>query len=134
MSDLAEFLLARITEDELAQRSSGHDTDWHEYGCDINSRDPGPFPCDCAVPVRVLAECAAKRAIIKRATAQRSVADMSPPMRYVGHVFTKATYVYGWDDVELLKLLAQPYASHADFDASWRVLPGSLVPPTEETP
>jgi hypothetical protein len=57
--DLTQWLLARIAEDE------GAADEWHNVlDCSRAAPPPGPFPCDCAVPARVLAECAVKRAIV----------------------------------------------------------------------
>lgn len=91
--ELAEFVLARIAEDEHEARWLG--------------------PCDCALegfplqhglrcPERVLAECDAKRRIVAR----------KPPLRAPDDVRD-----VWWD---LVALLALPYADHPDYDEAWR--------------
>ena len=111
---LAEFLLARIAEDEAAaQEANDHDR-W-ESGEDGNG-DPSVFESDVtgqswrvalvgssAVaehvarhdPARVLAECEAKRRIVAANAA-----------------LTYEPYV--------LLCLALPYSDHSDYDEAWR--------------
>ena len=59
---LAEFLLARIAEDE---ERFGEYPAPHIEGCPHE-------PCDCGIPARVLAECEAKRRIVDYATNQHT--------------------------------------------------------------
>lgn len=60
MTDLVTFLRDRIDEDEAAAESV------HANDCDVHPNgwtgDVGP--CDCGYPARVLADVAAKRAIV----------------------------------------------------------------------
>ena len=87
---LAEFLLARIAEDEQVARSSLATHEEGEpwgYG---HLPDDGPHIARWS-PARVLAECAAKREIVERFVA--------------------------WDAV---RLLAAPYSAHPDYDKDWR--------------
>lgn len=66
---LTEFLLQRIAEDEA--RATRHhtllcartDLTWEN---DEHGTQTEPYPCNCGYPERVLAECAAKRAIVER--------------------------------------------------------------------
>ena len=108
--DLAEFLLARIDEDE-ATADGLHDRgrlDVRE-GCDQYSYDPRC--CDCGVPARVLAECAAKRAIVEeyRASAGPSYEDAD--------VDYDAGRESGLEAA--VRLLASPYAAHPDYRPEW---------------
>ncbi len=111
MSDLAEFLLARIAEDEAVARAAEKAAAWDQE----RRRQPaGPVydrlsrlleadypPGDVAAHfTRVLAECDAKRLIVEG-------------MRPYGPI----------DDVnadEVLGLLALPYADHPDYREEWK--------------
>ena len=111
MTDLAEFLLARIQEDEAAAKDAGANV-WTEQSSGV--LDTGEWPDgvhalgDSRVtrfiaehdPVRVLAECDTKRRIIK---------------------------TLSWDDDPwrgardyLLMLLALPYADHDAYREEWK--------------
>jgi hypothetical protein len=115
---LTEFLLAQIAQDEaMAQEArDGSARDWAEA-----DEDAG---CKCCVlvlglgvvvddrqaphivrwdPARVLAECAAKRAII----------DWD--CMFDGGVVDGSSM----ENDRVLWLLAQPYADHPDFDPAW---------------
>jgi hypothetical protein len=108
---LTEFLLARIAEDEKI----GHSREWHEEMCDWCSPDPddgGRFPCDCKVPARVLAECAAKRRIVEANRHWGGVADANWEQRDAG-------VADGLEDA--MRLLAAVYDSHSDYDEAWRL-------------
>ena len=106
---LAEFLLARIGEDEArAQRLEVH-FEW----CRSLSGTPwgalGPLPpnCDCGYPARVLAECEAKRRIVERC--ERAIVEQG---------------IYSEDGQselaqDALSLLALPYADHSDYRPEW---------------
>lgn len=90
---LADFLLARIAEDEAWARES---------------LPPGAVDYD--VPgryERVLAECDAKRRIVEHE---------APGPRNQQHGAIK------WEFVPpVLRILALPYADHPDFDPAWKV-------------
>lgn len=109
MTTLTDFLLARIAEDEaVAQKvvddASGERAPWIWL-------DPGPpWHCDeqsdhiAMAPVRVLAECAAKRRIIRL-------------MRPDPHMMVGAEA--GVVPEIALRALASVYADHAEFRAEW---------------
>jgi hypothetical protein len=111
---LAEFLLARIDEDEAEQRWTDgrafledyHGREWHRGECESLTDNAGP--CDCGLPARVLAECAAKRRIVAGTWGR---ADDLPG---VGEGMSRA-----FDFAA--KMLAQPYADHPDFRDEWRL-------------
>lgn len=62
MVSIIDFLEARVAEDE--QRAGDPYERPHWPDCDYDYLGDGPGTCGCALPPRVLAECAAKRAII----------------------------------------------------------------------
>lgn len=105
MTNLAEFLLARIAEDErVAEQSETHGTGkfssphWQRL-----TNGPGQTPLMLAARLR--AECESKRRIVER------VSDVR-------------WSTYAVRD-EVLGLLALPYADHPDCRAEW--LPGRVV-------
>ena len=104
---LAEFLLARIAEDEGEP--------YHRWDCDkFNVYDYGlrQGDCDCGGPARVLAECEAKRRIV--AKAQR--ADKA----FERHI-QPATSAASFALTEVLGYLAAPFRDHPDYDPAWEV-------------
>ena len=122
MSDLAEFLLARIAEDETDARSAvGSDGTTTQHVARWN-------------PARVLAECGAKRRIIAAHQTYGEVYDAAD-MTYPHAAGSCVTCGFGdtWEAVEYgsgddypcptLRFLAAPYSDHPDFDEAWRVGP-----------
>lgn len=92
MNDIAAFLDARITDDEkAARRGSLPEEVWGVGGW--------------YDPQRVLAECRAKRALLRYA-----VAELDAPQRS-----------------EVLGLLALPWAGHADYRSEWRTGTAALT-------
>lgn len=112
MSDLVEFLLARIGEDE-AEAKFCIDAGISEPGYHLLQQIYTSFPedghaadlADRFSPARVLAECAAKRAIVD------ALSDYDD-----GHVWASAE---GSRAEDALLALAQPYASHPDYRQEW---------------
>ena len=120
--DLKTFLLARIAEDEELARAAIEPQEMHPYG-DVRmpamavSEWPdavrgylgGPWGEHAANtnPARVLAECAAKRAIVERwddpAFSDQGAYD--------------AGYTRAIDDA--VRALATPYADHPDYQPEW---------------
>lgn len=97
---LTEFLLARIAEDEAiaAKANKGGDVeDTPIFECGSQGRHVG------MAPVRVLAECEAKRRIVERCSA----VDSAMPSTHLAH--------------GILAELALPYADHPDYDESWGI-------------
>ena len=110
---LADFLLARIAEDEAEQREG--ETEWHLRGCGWNLGEGLTRVCGCGLPARVLAECEAKRRIVAHLrfytlTDQERRARPDDPTERLA------------DDIsaESLRLLALPYADHPDYQPEWR--------------
>lgn len=133
MTTITEFLLARIAEDEALTRSL-----WMSY-CD------GPEGIRDGVVVmddyfgaaelvvgynRMLAECAAKRAIVERETAGRTwkPGDRQPPQRFISASEPLPEDVAAWrvahtvpvTDTPTLRLLAAVYADHPDYRQEWK--------------
>lgn len=94
---LAEFLLARIVEDEEGSR---------HWTCDC-PLSGFPLEHGYACQVRIFTECQVKRAIIKRALWLQDEPDCTRRERHVQAI--------------TLDLLASVYASHPDYDATWGV-------------
>jgi len=108
MSELTEFLLARLAEDEQRARNDGADAmtgaRWKHYPegayYELQTRT-------LAVSSRTLAECEAKRWIVAEC------ADLA----YSAGVFSTGEEELA---VTILCALAQPYADHPDFREEWR--------------
>ena len=126
MSDLTEFLLARIAEDEAAARAAGGE-DWYTAlvpGRAMMKRDDEPqhtvvdspatlvsYEVTSAEkgehiarhdPARVLAECEAKRRIVERCSA----VDVGMPSPRLAQ--------------GIIAEMATAHADHADYRAEWR--------------
>lgn len=105
MSDLSDFLLARIAEDEAAA------SELHELACDLVQQgvvDPAfGWRCTCGRPARILMECGAKRQFVEehgawvRHSGESGVATVQ--------VLTRA-----------LRYLALSNADHPDYRDDWR--------------
>ena len=96
---ITEFLEARIAEDEAEAK-------WVEA-----EGDHGSSPVQH--PARVLAECAAKRAIIKQNQSYVEAAAEREGIAFVG--------ARCWQEVtgDVLKLFAAVYADHEDYRQEW---------------
>jgi hypothetical protein len=111
-NDLVAFLAARLDEDEAAAE------DVHNaYECESCMGPPGPFPCNCGYPARVLREVAAKRAILaEHKPYETGGTHLSGP------VFCSTC---GEEDaVEVpcgtLRHLAAVYSDHPDYRPEWK--------------
>lgn len=126
IDDLAEFLLARIAEDEAAARGAGGLT-WsagagifYTHTVEDSERQPVIYdegaPTEAQAdhiaawsPARVLIECEAKRQLIELAQGLvylREIGDPVAPSTPVGQ--------------DILEILAVPYADHPDYREEWR--------------
>ncbi len=122
--EIAEFLLARIAEDEeWAQEAAVDDAEYYspekgyvvEYKwLRIARHSSGGRRSEhvdgVPSPARVLAECEAKRRIVRQYGIARDAeyGDISVAIR------AEQTYKY------VLRLLALPYADHPDYREEWR--------------
>lgn len=116
-ADLAAWLLADdgpIAEDERVAHDPGWprtwaaiEDQWHTANCAADMAAEGTR-CTCGVPARVLAECAAKRAVIE---AWFEAADARLP-EHDSH--------YAGGLTRALVLLAQPYAGREGWREEWR--------------
>ena len=111
MSDLIEFLLARIAEDEAVARAVIAEYPRHD--------DVTNHVCYCdgqAVAAlnghRLLAECEAKRRIVHEAR------EINPDADYgdVDNLDDGQVWAFG----DVLQALALPYADHPDYRDEWR--------------
>lgn len=125
MTTITEFLLARITEDEAAAgRVFAHDSQIYELahyeGCD-SQREHVPYPCDCGLTARIIADCKAKRMIVEWCSQRNQI--------YVGTLggapdaarsedFVRGELIHVADSV-VLRHLAEVYADHPDFRETW---------------
>jgi hypothetical protein len=129
VSDLAEWLLARIAEDEEAARAAVGEHFSVSYS---SSSLPVIWHIDRWTSARVLAECAAKRRIVEL---HRHEAKGPGPVLYDGSrdlnegVFGCVIcscvdddpgwhFTGGW--CQTVRLLALPYASREGYDERWR--------------
>jgi hypothetical protein len=124
MDDLAEFLAARLNEDEAAAKAAGGDP-WHGdthsglYHEDVRSQ-PGPFATGAYEvftggeeahilrhdPARVLREVAAKRAILGAYESQRAAQFNDPAVV---------------DELrDVVQTLASVHSDHPDYRPEWK--------------
>jgi hypothetical protein len=98
-----EFLRARLDED------AGLADEWHsKVECDTYG--PVPFPCDCHVPARVLADVAAKRAIVDAYVHKAESMARYPGQSNAGGLVSLTVAA---------QHLAAVYADHPDYDQGW---------------
>lgn len=75
-------------------------------------------------PARVLAECEAKRRVVKiAADASRAAAEARDLLNQSGREAGPEQCLYdGWEDgfTRAVAYLARPYADHPDYDEAWR--------------
>lgn len=125
---IIEFLLARIAEDEREARKGGNHNDVGTFARDN-------YGCLLVQPSRVLADCAAKRAIIDMVTSwEHSYMDedmwyscplaVAPGETEVGSGYSGddgAVCRCGLEDRQLepLRPLAAIYSDHPDYSPDW---------------
>ena len=116
MSDLTEFLLARVAEDQAVARSAEtdprHSWVFVDFGGNANADHGRRWN-----PARVLAECEAKRRIIRGAIPGRIVRPDGEVLSLMApNELARADLLHEW----ILRVLAQPYADHPDFREEWK--------------
>jgi hypothetical protein len=128
MSELTDFLLARITDDEAVARATSGQP-WSatvprmvhaDGGFRIKSRyvastdhDEDRAHIARWNPARVLAECEAKRRIVDAEVLR----DVGPASHYVSPDVHAA--IAGRTATPVLRLLALPYADHPEYRSEW---------------
>jgi hypothetical protein len=130
MSDLTEFLLARIAEDEAVATDTIGGEVWSASLVSVTFREAGQVievVRDGSIqthrhiahwhPARVLAECEAKRRIVEWAALAPEAKDDD----WFNLDDQTAGHYYGL--IDATRILALPYAHHPDFRAEWRVSP-----------
>lgn len=121
MTDLVEFLLARIAEDEASvgypntRAAARYEPSPYSLPhMRERARDAGGAftSASGSAAIRVLAECEAKRRIIAQAR---------PVTRDSTGVYPRdVTYVYDVGVPWVLKLLALPFVDHPDYREEWK--------------
>lgn len=115
MSGLAEFLLARIADDEAVARDGAEQTypgfePWRLHN-QVRHAFGQPSPV-IASRARVLAECDAKRRIVEESTKEAWVIEQGHRTEWTeGGQAARGT---------VLRFLALPYADHPDYREEWR--------------
>lgn len=127
---LTDFLLARIADDEAVAKAVA-DEIRAELARDIYLPGQGPDPDDRGMyrasdgndspavvigPVRVLAECEAKRRIVE--DCRDLLGGMDDRARMFAHDSGDEGPGLAYDT---LRALALPYADHPDYDPSWEM-------------
>lgn len=122
---LVEFLTARLDEDERVAREATQTLAWRQgTGIDddlvriTGAITQAPTPADAAHiarwnPVRVLAEIAAKRDVLRHHAPAAA-------KKHPGFECAWCNMLYPCFDA---RTLARPYADHPDFESHWAVLP-----------
>lgn len=111
MTDLATFLLARVAEDEAIASDGCAYRGYHSVDCGTLQGYWAESRCICDGPKRVLAECEAKRRIIR---AHEKWCDGSCRE---GRSDADVHGAYWWT----MHALAAVYADHPDYREEWRV-------------
>jgi len=106
---LTDFLLAQIAEDEAAAERGGS----HNGGGSFANDNYGCLLID---PVRVLAECEAKRRIVEAYIDTLAMI----PTHVLGDGDEHPTVIAEEYEAHILPALALPYADHPDYRDEWR--------------
>lgn len=152
MTDVVAFLIARLAEDEQIARDAGFSqqsktrqqewiaqaTEWpggeHPFldGVKVTDRmGIATFVANGGAraehvarhdPARVLAEVAAKRAILAEHKHAPATEPSTDDFGCQICAYDRGDCVlYGWGWCNTVRLLAAPYADHPDYDPAWRV-------------
>ena len=110
MTDLADWLLEQIAEDEADAR-------WlHDVSVDNMPTLEKFGDCICGRPARVLAECESKRRIIAE---HHKVEEYADPITFCSACGGHPSHGSDWP-CYTLRLLALPYADRPGFREEWR--------------
>lgn len=115
MSELADFLLRRIAEEERAARAARR-----VVGATARVAHSGPAEAQLVTPGRLLADCATRRKII--ALHEVHLTSNGIPAMFDGE---SGSCRAGQNEREYvcptLRLLALRYADHVEFDPAWQI-------------
>jgi hypothetical protein len=116
MSDLAEFLLARIAEDEATDMGLPHRGDCRIFGGWPGAPDSF-VGCDCGLSTRVLAECEAKRQIVELHAGDAPICmdGFRPGLSHEGLLHSQSTNGVPDGYCDTVRALAAVYADHPDY-------------------
>lgn len=119
MSDLVEFLLARVAEDEVIARHEWDELQARALGAGglvsrLSLGEVNGVPVTCIDHTRVLAECESKRRIVEEHSDQPGC-----PHECQGWLDSGRRDVAIWESCPTLRLLALPYADHPDYREEW---------------
>jgi Family of unknown function (DUF6221) len=117
---LTEFLLARIAEDEAVARAAIEAGGAPASASRIFTSLLRPTGTVEVPPDRVLAECAAKRAIVATTTATAALVLALPDSTDQEFVVRAGARGALSAFETACALLALPYADHPDYDEAWR--------------
>jgi len=120
---ITEFLEARVSEDEALAALVVQDAEdrnlatWEVDALEVGGSLPGPQMTARFSPARVLAECAAKRAIIMSYRSCIGAEERTDIAKEFGVKLTVSGMVKG---LELaIKFLTTTYRDHADYREDW---------------
>lgn len=113
---LNEFLTARLDEDEAAQAGDGYSANRIHLESCVLVGSGSALNCDCGAAARVRADVDSKRRIVTMLTTWasfgiREASDAEILWHQLDH--TRA-------ELDVLRLLALPYADHPDYNTEWR--------------
>lgn len=130
MTELTGFLLARIAEDEVVAGAVSANTGYDSFSsrfmtAESDHRQEDSDFVDRYDPARVLAECAAKKAIVN----QHSIRDCSEYEQGWGHFTFGCEVCDEFDGIvrargycPTLLAVASVYADHPDYQQEWALL------------
>jgi hypothetical protein len=110
MTDLVAFVRAALDENERAA-SAIHDISVCQLAINGPADPRWGWECDCGYPARVLAEVAAKRAILDVLTSREKAGDSEESLWHkIG--YDRAAF-------DVIRQLAQPYAGRPGWREEW---------------
>jgi hypothetical protein len=134
MTSITEFLLERIAEDEnlaravIADMPRWDSETWESAVLEVGEDLPGPILTARYSPVRVLAECAAKRAILELHPLNpyygldqwgRWLPREGEPKMWFCDCQDDDGIIQGAGPCVTLRAMTAVYADHPDFDEEW---------------
>jgi len=120
---LTEFLLARITEDEFAgTHFEQMPAQWTTITVYPHDGEPIPVKAAMFASTRILAECEAKRKIVDMAISIESHEHAATSLEYGNDDLSTIPVAIAAHEtmIDVLELLALPYADHPDYLSEWK--------------